>query len=431
MKMKFILSRLSFILLTALLLFLTFNRHSKSGYFNYHSELWADKAGYYVYLPAALKYDFNPEKFPEDIDKKTGDGFFLGETVRTRYTYGVALLQLPFYLAADAFAETAGFEADGFSPIYHWAINVAAVFYLMFGFLLLFQYLRKELPPGVVYLMLASVFLGTNLYFYAIDETGMSHVYSFFLFAAFLYLLQRTEFLARSNLKFLILLGIVAGITVLIRPTNIIFLISFFYLRTHTMGEITQRLKRLLIPKNLFVLGLSALLIFIPQFIYWKYTHGNFITYSYGEAGFNWLEPMILHTWFSPNNGLFLYTPFFIIITAGLVYGIYTRKIQSVCLGITFLLISYVFAAWFDWGFGCSFGARSYVEYLALFCIPTGHLIYSVRRSARWLQLLFWFLVLTCIAYNLKMTYSYDECFTGERIWDWKSYYELLISPTR
>ena len=47
----------SFIVIT---LFLTFNKHSKSGYYNYHSEIWADKAGYYVYLPAVFKFNFNP-----------------------------------------------------------------------------------------------------------------------------------------------------------------------------------------------------------------------------------------------------------------------------------------------------------------------------------------------------------------------------------
>src|SRR5690554_5459863 len=84
---------------TALVIFLSFNRHSKSGYFNYHSEIWADKAGYYVYLPAAFKFNFDSRQFPDSIQIKTGGGFELlqdQQKVVTKYPYGVALLQAPF-----------------------------------------------------------------------------------------------------------------------------------------------------------------------------------------------------------------------------------------------------------------------------------------------------------------------------------------------
>src|SRR5680860_135802 len=88
------------ILFSGILLFLTFNRHSKSKDLDYHSEIWADKAGYYVYLPAAIKYKFNPVNFPDSIDVKTGNGFMLDyehKKIRTKYTCGVALMQLPFF----------------------------------------------------------------------------------------------------------------------------------------------------------------------------------------------------------------------------------------------------------------------------------------------------------------------------------------------
>ena len=111
-------------------LFLTFNKHSKSGYFNYHSEIWSDKAGYYVYLPAALNYNFNANNFPDSIDIKTGHGFRLDKAngkVVTKYTYGVALMQLPFFCMAKLLAEPLNMKNNGFSPIYHWSINIASV----------------------------------------------------------------------------------------------------------------------------------------------------------------------------------------------------------------------------------------------------------------------------------------------------------------
>ena len=173
------------ILLLGIMIFLTLNRHSKSGYYNYHSEIWADKAGYYVYLPATFKYAFNPDEFPDSMDVRTGYGFSLDlkdHKIRTKYTCGVALMQIPFYFLADVLTTPLHQKADGFSPVYHRAVNVAAVFYLLAGILFLYLFLRNYFKISVTVLVLASLVLGTNLYYYAIDETGMSHVYSFALF---------------------------------------------------------------------------------------------------------------------------------------------------------------------------------------------------------------------------------------------------------
>ncbi|HAV25632.1 MAG TPA: hypothetical protein DCX01_05600 [Bacteroidetes bacterium] len=62
--------KIVFGLLFLFLLFVSLNRHSKHPAFEYHSEIFTDKAGYHVYLPAFFYYDMNGQKMPEDIDKK-------------------------------------------------------------------------------------------------------------------------------------------------------------------------------------------------------------------------------------------------------------------------------------------------------------------------------------------------------------------------
>src|SRR6218665_52449 len=240
-----------------MVLFLVLNRHSRAGYFNYHSEIWSDKAGYYIYLPAALKYNFDPGNFPDSIVAKTGYGFILNQekgVVQTKYTYGVALMQLPFFLLADVFAPALGYERSGFSPIYHWSINIAAAFYVLLGLFLLGNYLAAHFKPRMVYLVLFSLFLGTNLFYYAIDETGMSHVYSFALFSSYLYLLQATKFLSKASLLRLCMLGIVSGLIVLIRPSNIVFLLCCFFLDASQLSDVWERIKRFSQPKILLPL---------------------------------------------------------------------------------------------------------------------------------------------------------------------------------
>ena len=98
---------------------------------------------------------------------------------------------------------------------------------------------------------------------------------------------------------------------------------------------------------------------------------------------------------------------------------------------LIFGLISYVFSCWWDWSFGCSFGGRNFVEYLALFSIPVAFLFQKVSLLSKPKIVGFWIIVILFIGVNMKLIYSYDECFEGARDWDWQSYIHLVLSPTK
>ena len=415
-------------------LFLTFNKHSKSGYFNYHSEIWADKAGYYVYLPAAVKFNFNSDNFPDSIDTKTGDGFTLDERngrVLTKYTYGVALMQLPFFCLADLFAKPLNFENNGFSPIYHWSVNIASVFYLLLGLIFLFKFLNYQFDKQSSLLTIITIFLATNLYYYSIDETGMSHVYSFSLFSIFLYFLRITNYIKKYGIWQNLTFGLLIGLIILIRPTNVLFVSTFLFLDINSQSEIFLRIKRLFHFKTLITITIGVLLIALPQILYWNYASGSFLDYSYGDEGFNWMNFKLLNTWFSPNNGLFIYTPFYLLVIVLLLLMIKNKKENGIYLLVLFLTISYTFSSWWAWSFGCSFGARSYVEYLSVFSIPIAYLFFKTKKLNAIKIASLVTLVIVLILFNLKMIYSYDDCFYGKNAWDWSWYIELVTSPTK
>lgn len=425
---------IGFILFWGLCLFLALNRHSRAGIFNYHSEIWADKAGYYVYLPATFRYGFQADRFPDSMDVKTGNGFQLDlETgkVYTKYTYGVALMQLPFYLIAEFITAQTGGTVNGFSVINHRAINFASVTYLLLGLFLLFNFLKKQLGGLNAILALLSVFLATNLYYYAIDETGMSHIYSFFLFSTFIYYSHQSQFLSKSAIVGKLFFGLLTGLIVLIRPSNLIFLSYFFLIDTSGFHEIKQRLKNIFQFNSAVILALGAFIIILPQLIYWQYTHGNFVHYSYGNEGFNWLNPKLMQLWFSPNNGLFLYSPFYLLILIFAVQMIPESKRNNIVVMSIFIATSYVYASWWMWDFGCSFGSRNFVEYTALFSMPLARFYKQSSKYPLAGKIGLFLLVLLFIGYNLKMTYSYDGCFYGEGDWDWAYYFKLLLSPTK
>jgi hypothetical protein len=414
-----------------LCLFLTFNRHSKSGYFNYHSEIWSDKAGYYVYLPAAFNYNFAAENFPDSIEDKTGNGFVLDykkDKVITKYTYGVALMQSPFYLLSNAIAGPLGFKKDGFSPVYHWSVNIAAVFYLLLGLVFLKKFLALRFDHQSALLAVLSVFLATNLYYYAIDETGMSHVYSFALFSIFLYWSQKSTYLQQKHFWSSLFFGLLIGLIVLIRPTNILFLSAFFFLDIKNINGSFARFKNVIQLRNSLPLMIGVAVLVFPQLLYWNYSSGSFFNYSYENEGFNWLIPQFLSVWFAPDNGLFLYTPFYLIVVIASVYMIRNKQLVGAYILLLFLLISYVFSSWWSWNFGCSFGSRSYVEYLAIFSIPITYLIHKLRKMKRVTQLGFTLILLTLIFLNLTMTYAYDGCFYGETTWDWNTFLTFVKS---
>ena len=414
MTRKTALQSLFLILFFVLVTFLTFNKHSKSGYFNYHSELWSDKAGYYIYLPATFSYQFDPNLCPDSIGIKTGNGFFLdfeNSKIHTKYTYGIALLQLPFYLCAEALSPfiSAENEPQGFTQLHHWAINLASSTYLVLGLFMLYLCFKSRYKQWVVILSLASIFFGTNLYFYTLNESGMSHVYSFFLFCSFIYLLKKTHFLESKNIFTIFLFGLICGVIIVIRPTNLIFITSFFFLDTKSTAEIVSRFKSFFQLKTLALSSIGFGLAILPQLIYWKYESGNLIHYSYNEEGFNFLNPQLLKMYFSPLNGLIIYTPFFIVVVISIALFFKHKPAEGWGQVILLIILSYVLSSWWCWWYGCALGARSFVEYYALFSIPLVYFYDYISKLKPLNYSVIIVFVLLCIMINLKLTYTYSH----------------------
>jgi hypothetical protein len=413
---------------TAICLLLTINKHNNSGVFNYHSEIFGDKSGYYMYLPASFNFAFNPYNFPDSIDKRVGQGFILdyeNNKVVSKYTCGVAILQTPFYLMADKLARNARSKPLGFSFYHHKMSNIAAVFYLVLGFIFLFQFLKKHYDYKIILPVLISLFLASNLYYYSIEDGGLSHIYSFAMFSAFLLWNQKTNYLEKPSLWQSFVFGLLCGIIILLRPTNVIFLSSYLFLNWQADNGFLHRLKNMVKIRTLIPALIAMFLVFSPQMLYWHYISGSFVHYSYVGEGFNWFNPKPHLVWFSPNNGLFIYTPFYLVILLSIVALIRYQRYNAMYLGLVFLLITYVFSSWWTWHFGCSFGARSYVEYYALFSLPLASLVLRISKSKMAIAGMSILLILFAI-YNLKMTYVYDKCFFGGLYWDWETYLNLL-----
>jgi hypothetical protein len=420
------------VLFTGLNVFLALNRHSRSKPYSYHGELWADRGGYFVYLPAVFQFGFDAKSFPSGIDTLTGHGFkldTLSNRVVTKYTSGVAMMQAPFYLVGHGIATLLGVPREPYGPLDHVIVDVAASCMLSLGLLLLFLVLRRRYGDKLSAWLLLGLYAGSNLFFYTIGDPGMSHVYSFFLFSALLYLLDGMPSRPMSIIHTL-LIGLVAGWIILVRPTNVVFLLAAPFATAHSWRDGMDRLHAFIAPRNLIPLMCAAVLIWLPQLIYWHHAFGSAITWPYVDEGFtNWDAPRLAAFWFAPNNGLINYTPLYAL---ALWAAFSVRKGEAATAGYVsiaaFLAISYLGGSWWVWHFGCGFGSRTMVEYLALFALPLAAWTHRVRTV--WAS---WFPVVMFVglaAYNLKLVYSYGNCWFHDE-WDWQAFGQLVFGPTK
>jgi len=416
-----------FLILTSVTLVLTWLLHPGEG-ISPESDIWADRAGYYIYLPATFIYHFETRKIPADLDIKTGAGFSIDTNrnkIETKYTYGVALMEMPFFLSAKLVSHTFGMNDEyGFSNVYSRMLNLAAVLYLILGLWLLKKFLDHYFSQQITLFVILLIFIGTNLFYYSIIEGTMSHVFSFCLFS--LYLLSLKKFFKTGLYRYFIWLSAAFSLAVLIRPTNALLLIFFFFWDVTGRVQIANRFKQFLRPTFIIPFIVILFVTFLPQMIYWKYLSGNWLHFSYRNEGFlNWQNPMILEVLFSPVNGLFLYTPLAIFFLAGIIIMIVRKKINGWLISATFIVLTYICASWKMWYFGCSFGQRSFVEYYTILAVPFGFFITSIFRIDKfYVRSLVFFFIFLFVSFNLVFflrVWKYDTCYFGST-WDWDHY---------
>jgi hypothetical protein len=412
------------------LFWLVISRHQYNPEFTWRSDLWADPAGYYVYLPALFIYDFDTEKLPAKIDSLCGEGFSIDEVnkkIFTKYSCGVAILQAPFFLIVHALENSTDATYKGFSGMYQMVPSYAAIFYSLLGLFFMFRFLNYYFSSRISALVTGSMFFGTNLCYYTVYGNGASHIFSFFLFAALLLL---TKIITDENREkktgYFILWSSVVAFILLIRPLNLLFIIPAAFIDCHSANSCWLRLKFFFNIRFILILVAMTLIVFFPQLLYWKYLSGNWIYYSYQNETFsNWKSPLIAKLLLSPNNGLLPYNPLYFLIILTLIFMLITRVKNGFSILLTFCALVYASASWHTFSYGCGYGCRNFAEYTVLFSFPLGWLFEQIKNSAlgKYFMVI---LIVFCILINQKAIYSYDRCFFGND-WDYHEYSQELL----
>lgn len=353
--------------------------------------LYGDALGYYMYLPATFIYN-NVDRMYDLPDDKTihfGIRWYaqemkarkgpIGKEVN-QYTYGIAFLEMPFFFIAHAIEKVRGHTGNGYSITYQYLVKASSVFYLLMGMLLLYRILKNYFPPGISLLTLLCLFIGTNLFWFTLLQSGMSHIPLFFLYC--MLILSTIELHKKPQKRKFIAMGLTIGLITVIRPTDILcILIPLLY---NVYNKVTMHDKILLLKNHASKMALliaAFILPVIPQLLYWKTTTGQYIYYSYADQSFSyWKHPKIIEGLFSFNNGWLAYSPIMLISLAGMV--LYRRyKKWAWCLWVILPAYIYIIYSWYCYNYINGLGSRPMIHLYPLLAIPFAALLQVVAMQ--------------------------------------------------
>jgi hypothetical protein len=290
---------------------------------------------------------------------------------------GVAVLCLPAFAAAHAAAAFSGGNADGFSPLHQHAAGLAGVVYLVAGLWVLARLLRRYFRPSVVLATLVCATFGTNLFHYATYDSLWSHVFSFWLVACLLALVD--EWSARPAVRTALLIGVTGGLLALVREASLLFLVFVPLFGVTGWASFTGRLAFLRARwRDVGLMAALAIVVFLPQwwlfFAATRQVAGNpyeaFLRTSGIRQAFDFARPHILSVLFGPEKGLFFWSPILLLAIAGLFLVRGRARGFTLPLVLYFAAQTYLVASWFDWQFGASFGHRAFTEATAALAVP-------------------------------------------------------------
>ena len=338
----------------------------------------SDGFSYYVYLPswfifhdttlAAVARDCCGGEFPSStaIIRWPGTRRWVNA-----HPIGTAIMQAPLFAVAHALTKWTNLSPDGFTLYYQHAVGLSGLAWTSAGLWVLRRLLARHFSDRVTAVTLLTILLGTNLYHYATFDSAYSHPVSFFLLAVFLDLTER--WYAARTMRLAALAGAVAGLIILTRHTNALFLIFFPLYGVSGAASFRPRLAELRREwRAVALMAGVALLVVTPQLaIYYQATGRPFVS-SYGELGFNFASPRLWGVLFSVQKGVFFWSPILLLAVAGLV-GLsrsrHTARAFVLPAAVFLAANTYLFASLWDWQFGGSFGHRGFVVALPVFAI--------------------------------------------------------------
>ncbi|MBY0477008.1 MAG: hypothetical protein K2Q24_05135 [Chitinophagaceae bacterium] len=372
-----------------------------------------DVLGYYMYLPAVFIYgDIKKCGFKDSILAKyqpTPD--FQQAFVHSngnyvmKYSSGQAVMMAPFFFAGHLAAGIGNkYLKDGFSFPYQLAIGIGMLLYAFAGIFLLRKILLFYFNDAVTAISLFTIVFASNYLNYAAIDGAMTHNSLFTLYCLLIY--TSIKFYQQPSFLKAVTLGALTGMVTLIRPTEVIAILIPLLWGVGNYTELKDRLRFFIRKLNYsFVFAVAFVAVVSVQLLYWKYSSGNWLVYSYQDQTFSWLNPHVWQGFFSFKSGWLIYSPVMILSLAGFVFLYKHNKQLFLPVFIFSVLFIYICFSWDIWWYGGSLGIRAMVQAYPLLAFALAAIIHAIQKSNFSKSLIYSFIAL-CVMYNLWLTHQ-------------------------
>ena len=395
-----------------------------------------DAWGYYIYLPSvfisgdisSLTYvSTKREEFSPNTINKSINHLGFGEVYIApngnpviKYTSGIAIMLSPFFLIAHGLSYLTGNEASGFTDIYWWSMYLGVLIWVLAGMFFLYKILIRYFSATTSFLVLITILMGTNLYYFIVYNAGMAHASLFSLYCFLIYCTD--QFHKTGKRSYAIGIGLLCGFITMIRPVELICVLIPLLWGIESIKKQVAYLWGNRI--HLLLAAIFFALAVMPQLIYWKTVSGHWLYYSYGEEGFNFLKQQIWKGLTSFMNGWFIYTPVMLFVIPGFVILYRKFKAQFWPIFCFTLLHVYIVYSWHNWYYINSFGSRPMVETYALMAFPLIAVFSVVNRN--WLKWVIAGIVLFFIVLNQHQTWQISQAIMLSEDGN-KAYYRSIL----
>ena len=349
-----------------------------------------DGVGYYALARAPLiqhNLDFRPDwlhanasfrlarvEYRSDSGALAPDQFTATGHINNHFAIGPAILWSPFLivahmgvLAANAFG--ARIAADGFSRPYVFAMAFGTAFYGFAALWISFCLARKYISERWAFIATVGIWLASSLPVYMYFNPSWSHAHSAFAVAVFLWYWLATH--EKRSVRQWLALGLLGGLMMNVYYVNAILLslplaesIAAHYAvaKSHDWLRITSTFL------GNAVFAIFLLIAFLPTLITKKIIYGSFFNFGYGEGWF-WKSPAFLKVAFSPDHGIFFWTPILLASGIGLLCLARLNRFLGASLAGALFLYLYVIGCYQDWDGIASFGNRFFVSLTPVFVV--------------------------------------------------------------
>ena len=354
----------------------------------------SDMAGYYMYLPSAfLTNDLGNGEWVRAASMKQRPTFepkfnmvtLPNGKVIFKFPMGMAVAYSPFFFLARAVYYLQGVRATtGYELGYQYAVTLGCVAYVLLGLWLLGLELRRYFSDEVAALTLLVITIGTNLFTYGSYEVLMSHG-TLLLLNTLLLRYSRRWYGEGGQWRDAWWLGVVGGLMVLIRPSEVMLLSVPVLWGLSSWAAVSGRLR--FWQQRWQQVGLMLVLVLLiggQQFVFWRLVGGQWLVPFYKGETFHFDDPHVIDGLFSFRKGWLVYSPIMALALLGIAW---VRRWAAAIWPLLVIIVPiyiYVTFCWWNWEYGGSYGGRALISLYPLLAFSMAAFWQRWLRPGRW-----------------------------------------------